>query len=81
MRLQPGDYPGHPIQPHQAVTALIHTPTGTPQIHGQATARTPHLVHVVWEDEKGETYGTWLPHLSVTFDNLPPYPTTEGQQP
>lgn len=81
MRLQPGDYPGHPIQPHQAVTALIHTPTGTPQIHGQATARTPHSVHVVWEDEKGETYGTWLPHLSVTFDNLPPYPTTEGQQP
>ncbi|CBT77238.1 hypothetical protein AARI_30360 [Glutamicibacter arilaitensis Re117] len=77
MRMQPGDYPGEPIRPHEAVTAMIHTHAGAPKIPAHATARTPHLVHVIWEDEKGETYGTWLPNLSVRFDSLRPKPTEQ----
>lgn len=77
MRMLPGDYPGEPIQPHQSVTATINTLSGTIDIRARATARTPHLVHVIWEDELGETYGTWLPQLSVSFDNLPPETTEQ----
>lgn len=72
MRMLPGDVTGEPIQPHQDVTASIYTNIGTPKIQAHATARTPHLVHVIWEDEKGETYGTWLPKLSVQFNEAPP---------
>lgn len=72
VRMLPGDCPGEPIQPHQAATAKIYTLTGTIEIQTRATARTPHLVHVIWKDEKGETYGTWLPNASVTYE------TTEG---
>lgn len=70
VRMLPGDYPGEPIQPHQKATATIHTHTGTIEIRARATARTPHLVHVIWEDDKGETYGTWLPRASVKTDTL-----------
>ncbi|QEP09079.1 hypothetical protein F0M17_17295 (plasmid) [Glutamicibacter sp. ZJUTW] len=72
VRMLPGDYPGESIQPHQTATAKVYTLSGTVQVQARATARTPHLVHVIWEDEKGETFGTWLPRLSVKFDSLPP---------
>lgn len=72
MRMLPGDFPGEPIQPHQAVTATIYTLNGTLQTQARATARTQHLVHVILEDDLGETYGTWLPKLSVQFNEAPP---------
>lgn len=81
LRLQPGDCPSESIQPHQPVAATIHAHTGTPKIQARATARTPHLVHVIWDDEEGETYGTWLPNLSVQFYNLPPNNSGQGEQP
>lgn len=70
LRMMPGSFPGEPIKPHHPVLAEIPTWTGTPQIHARATARTPHLVHVVWEDDMGETYGAWLPKRSTTDDIL-----------
>lgn len=72
LRMLPGTYPGEQIQPHQPVLATIHALEGTVTISARATARTPHLVHVIWKDELGETYGTWLPKKSVQPDNLPP---------
>lgn len=47
LRMLPGTFPGEPLEPHPPVTARIHTMTGTPVVQGYATARTPHLVHVV----------------------------------
>lgn len=71
LRMLPGDYPGESIQPHQGAIAKVHTLTGTVLIQVRATAHTPHLVHVIWNDDKGETYGTWLPRTSVELDTLP----------
>lgn len=78
LRMLPGTYPGEQIQPHQPVLATIHALEGTVTISARATTRTPHLVHVIWKDELGETYGTWLPKKSVQPDNLPPESINPG---
>lgn len=72
MRLTPGDHPAKDITPHRPVTATVHTTSGPVTFQARATAETPYLVHVAWIDEDGETFGTWCPKLSVSFDTLTP---------
>ena len=73
MRFYPGDEPAEPLEHHRA-TAEIPTTSGTPVIPVEVTARTPHLVHVTWIDDTGETLGTWCPTSMVRTEREPKEP-------
>lgn len=60
MRFYPGDEPAEPLPRHRA-TVEIPTTGDTPVIAVVVTARTPHLVHVTWIDDTGETMALGAP--------------------
>ena len=60
LRFYPGDEPAEAV-PHHMATAEIPTTSGSLILPVVVTARTPHLVHVVWIDDEGEILGAWCP--------------------
>lgn len=65
LRFYPGDEPAE-VVPHHRATAEIPTTRASLILPVDVTARTPHLVHVVWIDDDGEILGAWCPNTMVT---------------